>query len=50
MSGYDRTGDKMVALDLEEGYHESLLKLENSMMLSRKVLWTRHWKSHSRKE
>jgi hypothetical protein len=44
--GYDRTGHKMVALDLESGYIESLLQLENNMMISRKALWTRHWKTH----
>ncbi len=36
----------MVALDLEAGLSESLLQLENSMMLSRKALWTRRWKAH----
>jgi hypothetical protein len=45
-SGYDRMGDKMVALDLEAGWSESSLQLENSMMLSRKPLWTRRWKTH----
>jgi hypothetical protein len=45
-SGYDRTGDKVVALDLEAGLSESLLQLENRMMLSRKALWTRRWKAH----
>jgi hypothetical protein len=37
-----------VALDLEVGYpeSESLLQMENSMILSRKTLWTRRWKSH----
>jgi hypothetical protein len=36
----------MVALDLETGESESLLELENNMMLSRKALWTRRWKAH----
>jgi hypothetical protein len=36
----------MTALDLEEGLSDSLLQLENNMMISRKGPWTRRWEGH----